>query len=80
MVSHRPAHHLAAGQVDHRGQVGPAFPGADIGYVAGPGGVDDDVSGPKARSSKFIALASGSATVVRRVRRRHRPGQAGRRP
>jgi hypothetical protein len=32
-------------------------------------------SGPNARASKLSALASGSAKVVRRVRRRHRPAK-----
>ena len=33
---HAPAHHLAADQVDHGGQVQPAIAGGDIGDVAGP--------------------------------------------
>ena len=36
---HAPAHHLAAEQVDHRGQVQPALAGGDVGDVAGPGPV-----------------------------------------
>src|SRR5579875_2487211 len=34
VVGHRPAHYLAAGQVDDGGQVGKARPGPDVGYVA----------------------------------------------
>lgn len=30
---HRPAHHLAREQVDDDGQIEPALPGPDIGYV-----------------------------------------------
>jgi len=35
MIGQRPADDLAAGQVDDGGQVGPAFPGHDVGDVTG---------------------------------------------
>ncbi len=31
------AHHPAGGEIDDRGQVGPALPGPDVGDVAEPG-------------------------------------------
>ena len=40
VVGQRPAHHPAAGQVDHGGQVRPAFPGGDVGDVAHVAGVE----------------------------------------
>jgi hypothetical protein len=38
-LTHGPAHDAPAEQVQHRGQVQPAFAGRDIGHVAGPDGV-----------------------------------------
>src|SRR5271163_2295493 len=38
-LAHGPAHDAAAEQVQHHGQVQPAFAGRDIGHVAGPDGV-----------------------------------------
>ena len=36
VVGHRPADHATAGEIDHRSQVQPALPGADVRDVAAP--------------------------------------------
>ena len=36
MIAHRPADHLARCQIEHRGQVEPAFTGRDVGDVGQP--------------------------------------------
>ena len=38
-LAHGPAHDAAAEQIEHHGQVQPAFAGGDVGHVAGPDGV-----------------------------------------
>jgi len=40
MAGQGPAHHPAGGEVDNRGQVGPALPGRDVGDVPAPAGVE----------------------------------------
>src|SRR5215211_991987 len=60
------ANHPARGDVDHRGQVQPAFPGRDIGDVATPagvdrGGVDGKVAADQVRAGGGCRIGDGRA-------------------
>lgn len=79
VIIERPADDSSCRQVDDGGQVGPPFPGADVGDVAHVAPVELD-SGPKVRRimSTDWAWASGSAIVVARHRYLHRPASPAR--
>ena len=75
VIGQRPADDPAGGQVDDRGQVGPALPGRDVGDVADIAAVHLR-AGPKWRWIRSrAASAAGSATVVLRQRFLHRPSR-----
>jgi hypothetical protein len=59
VVGQRPADHPPAGQVHNRGQVRPALPGADIGDVPGPGGVQLEVGGTEVAGQQVHGLGLG---------------------
>lgn len=64
---HRPAHHLAAEQIDHDGQVQPAFVSGNVGDVAGPRAIGRrrlEVAPQQALGHRQAVVAVGGGLVL----------------